>query len=136
MVDLHRDRGQPGARRGADQARPPATRPPARDAGNPAVCFPGVRGGPMLLVVRHAEAGDKSTWTGPDMLRPLSPSGHLQAEGLVVRLEDYPIEPILCSPTLRCRQTVQPLARDRMLEIEPVPALGVEASPAQLLELF
>ena len=88
----------------------------------------------MLLVVRHAEAGDKSTWTGPDTLRPLSPSGHLQAEGLVVRLEDYPIERILCSPTLRCRQTVQPLARDRMLEIEPVPALGVEASPAQLLE--
>jgi phosphohistidine phosphatase SixA len=63
----------------------------------------------MLLVVRHAEAGDRSTWEGPDALRPLSPSGHLQAEGLVVRLEDYPIERILCSPTLRCRQTVQPL---------------------------
>jgi phosphohistidine phosphatase SixA len=31
----------------------------------------------MLLVVRHAEAGDKSTWKGPDALRPLSPSGHL-----------------------------------------------------------
>ena len=90
----------------------------------------------MLLVVRHAEAGDKSTWKGPDALRPLSPSGHLQAEGLVVRLEDYPIERILCSPTLRCHQTVQPLARDRMLKIEPVPALGVEASPVQLLELF
>jgi phosphohistidine phosphatase SixA len=52
----------------------------------------------MLLVVRHAEAGDKSTWKGLDSLRPLSPNGHLQAEGLVVRLEDYPVERILSSP--------------------------------------
>ena len=68
----------------------------------------------MLLVVRHADAGVKRTWTGPDRLRPLSPSGHLQAEGLVIRLEDYPVERILCSPTLRCYQTVEPLARDRL----------------------
>ena len=90
----------------------------------------------MLLVVRHADAGDKATWEGPDRLRPLSSSGQLQAEGLVVRLEDYPVERILCSPTLRCYQTVEPLARDRLLRIEPVPALGVKASPAQLLDLF
>jgi phosphohistidine phosphatase SixA len=90
----------------------------------------------MLLVVRHADAGDKRTWKGPDSLRPLSPTGHHEAEGLVVRLEDYPVERILCSPTLRCYQTVQPLARDRMLQIESVPALGVDASPAQLLTLF
>jgi phosphohistidine phosphatase SixA len=90
----------------------------------------------MLLVVRHADAGDKRTWTGPDRLRPLSPSGHLQAEGLVIRLEDYPIERILCSPTLRCYQTVEPLARDRLLGIETIPSLGVDASPGQLLRLF
>ena len=84
----------------------------------------------MLLVVRHADAGDKRTWRGRDALRPLSPAGHRQAEGLVVRLEDYPVERILCSPTLRCRQTVEPLARDRMLRIEPVPALGVGTTPA------
>jgi phosphohistidine phosphatase SixA len=90
----------------------------------------------MLLVVRHADAGDKRTWSGPDALRPLSPTGHRQAEGLVVRLEDYPVERILCSPTLRCRQTMEPLARDRMLRIEPVPALGVDTTPAQLLALF
>jgi 8-oxo-dGTP diphosphatase len=90
----------------------------------------------MLLVVRHADAGDKRTWGGPDVLRPLSPTGHRQAEGLVVRLEDYPVERILCSPTLRCQQTVEPLARDRMLRIESVPALGVNTPPAQLLTLF
>ena len=90
----------------------------------------------MLLVVRHADAGDKRSWIGSDRLRPLSPAGHLQAEGLVVRLEDYPVERILCSPTLRCQQTVEPLARDRMLRIESVPALGVDTTPAQLLTLF
>ena len=90
----------------------------------------------MLLVVRHADAGDKRTWTGPDKLRPLSPDGHLQAEGLVFRLEDYPVERILCSPTLRCRQTVEPLARDRLLRVEPMPALGVDAGAGELLELF
>ena len=90
----------------------------------------------MLLVVRHADAADKSTWKGPDRLRPLSSRGHGQAEGLVVRLEDFPVERILCSPTLRCYQTVEPLACDRLLRIETVPALGVGASPAQLLDLF
>ena len=90
----------------------------------------------MLLVVRHADAGDKGSWEGPDLLRPLSPAGRRQAEGLVVRLEDFPVERILSSPTLRCRQTVQPLARDRFLEVEPVAALGVGASPAQVLAVF
>src|SRR4029453_3918858 len=89
----------------------------------------------MLLVVRHADAGHKATRTGPDRRGPLSPSGHLQAEGLVVRLEDYPVERILCSPTLRCYQTVEPLARDRLLRIESVPELGVEATPPHLLGL-
>jgi phosphohistidine phosphatase SixA len=90
----------------------------------------------MLLLVRHADAGIKRTWEGLDRLRPLSRSGQLQAEGLVVRLEDYPVEGVLCSPTLRCYQTVEPLARDRLLTIETVPALGVDTTPAQLLGLF
>jgi phosphohistidine phosphatase SixA len=90
----------------------------------------------MLLVVRHADAGDKRSWTGPDRLRPLSPTGCRQAEGLVVRLEDYPVDRILSGPTLRCQQTMQPLARDRFLEIEPLAALGVDAAPTQLRALF
>ena len=90
----------------------------------------------MLLVVRHADAGTKGSWDGPDVLRPLSPLGRLQAEGLVVRLEDYPVERILCSPTVRCHQSVQPLARDRLLGIEEVAALGVDAGPGEVVALF
>jgi broad specificity phosphatase PhoE len=90
----------------------------------------------MLLVVRHADAGDKRSWTGPDRLRPLSPTGRRQAEGLVVRLEDYPVDRILSSPTRRSQQTVQPLAHDRYLKIKPLAALGVGAGPSQLRALF
>ena len=56
----------------------------------------------MLLLVRHADAGNKQRWDGPDSLRPLSANGHAEAAGLVVRLEDYPISRVLSSPTLRC----------------------------------
>ena len=86
----------------------------------------------MLIVVRHGDAGDKSRWEGPDLLRPLSPTGRCQAEGLVLRLEDYPVERILSSPTVRCRQTVEPLAHDRLLQVESVAALGVDAGPTQV----
>jgi 8-oxo-dGTP diphosphatase len=89
----------------------------------------------MLLVVRHGDAGDQRSWTGPDRLRPLSPTGCRQAEGLVVRLEDYPVDRILSSPTRRCQQTVQPLADDRFLAVEPLAALGVDADPTQLRTL-
>jgi 8-oxo-dGTP diphosphatase len=90
----------------------------------------------ITLLVRHGDAGDKQSWHGPDHGRPLSPAGLRQAEGLVVRLEDYPVDRILCSPTVRCQQTVQPLARDRLLGIEPVAALGVDAGPNEILELL
>ena len=83
----------------------------------------------MLLVVRHADAGDKGSWDGPDVGRPLSPAGCRQAEGLVVRLEDFPVERILCSPTVRCHQTVQPLADDRLLRIERVRRSGLTPLP-------
>jgi 8-oxo-dGTP diphosphatase len=90
----------------------------------------------ITFLVRHADAGNKGSWDGPDEERPLSLAGFRQAEGLVMRMEDYPVDRILCSPTVRCQQTVQPLARDRLLPIEPVAALGVDAGLNEVLELF
>ena len=80
----------------------------------------------MLMVVRHADAGDKLQLDRSGQRRPLSASGRRQADGLVVRLEDYPVERVLSSPTLRCLDTVRPLARDRFLEVEPVARLEVD----------
>jgi phosphohistidine phosphatase SixA len=90
----------------------------------------------MLLLVRHAHAGEKHRWPGPDNLRPLSAAGEAEAAGLLVRLEDYPVERILSSPADRCRQTAQPLADDRFLPIEPIPELGVAADPSAVLALL
>ena len=97
---------------------------------------PSLRGSRLLLLVRHADAWDKHRWQGPDRLRPLSLAGQAEAAGLVIGLDDYPIGRILTSPTLRCQQTVQPLARDRRLRIESEVALGVDADPARVQALL
>jgi broad specificity phosphatase PhoE len=71
-----------------------------------------------IYLVRHGKAGDRSQWDGPDDLRPLSKPGRRQAEGLVEQLEDAPIEHVVTSPFVRCRQTVEPLAERRRLPVD------------------
>jgi 8-oxo-dGTP diphosphatase len=90
----------------------------------------------VVYLVRHAHAGNKSRWRGPDRARPLSARGRLQALGLVDQLQDRPIRRVLSSPADRCRQTIDPLARQRGLVIEPSEALAVDALGAQVLELL
>jgi 8-oxo-dGTP diphosphatase len=81
----------------------------------------------VLYLVRHAHAGDKHAWPGPDHARPLSVTGRREAAGLVAQLAAFPISVILSSPSLRCRQTVQPLAADRGLVVQPEAMLRVDA---------
>jgi phosphohistidine phosphatase SixA len=81
-----------------------------------------------LYLVRHAKAGNRSKWVGPDALRPLTKSGREQADRFAAELADEPVTRILSSPYVRCVQTVEPLARKRGLEVEPVGALA-EAGP-------
>ncbi len=90
----------------------------------------------MLILVRHAVAVHRDDWAGSDLGRPLTPLGERQAEGLVLRLEDYPVERILCSPAVRCLQSVAPLTRQRLVPVEATSLLGVDAAPADLLELI
>ncbi|MFN2582854.1 MAG: hypothetical protein ABR498_08965 [Candidatus Dormibacteria bacterium] len=39
-----------------------------------------------LHLIRHADAGDREQWSGPDELRPLSDKGRRQARDLVALL--------------------------------------------------
>src|SRR6266545_4741978 len=71
----------------------------------------------MIYLLRHAHAGNKRTWSGPDGRRPLSAAGRREAAGLVRVLDGRPITTILSSPALRCEQTVQPLAEHRSLPV-------------------
>jgi 8-oxo-(d)GTP phosphatase len=72
-----------------------------------------------VLLVRHAEAGDRDTWDGPDDLRPLTAEGDVQAQGLVGALGPFDVTRVLSSPYVRCSQTVAPLAAARGLTVEP-----------------
>lgn len=81
-----------------------------------------------ILLLRHAHAGDRRQWDGPDGHRPLSDRGHDQARRIVDLYREHPIEQILSSPLTRCRQTVEPLAAARGLPIEEVDALAEGAA--------
>ena len=89
--------------------------------------------GYALYVVRHAKAGIRAAWTGPDQERPLTRRGRKQAYRLVERFQGLEIERILSSPFLRCVQTVEPLGEARGLPVEVAPALREGASLDELL---
>jgi 8-oxo-dGTP diphosphatase len=72
----------------------------------------------VVLLIRHASAGDRYEWEGDDRLRPLDERGRRQANQLVELLEQYEITRLLSSPFLRCIQTVEPLAQARGFDIE------------------
>lgn len=71
-----------------------------------------------ILLVRHAHAGTRSAWHGPDEMRPLSSRGSSQARGLSPELAPLGPARIVSSPTVRCIQTVTPLAMSLNLSIE------------------
>jgi phosphohistidine phosphatase SixA len=90
----------------------------------------------MRLLVRHAHAGDKRHWSGPDAERPLSVRGWSQAEGLLDTLADFRVERLLTSPSLRCRQTLLPLAAALDLDLESVDELGTDGDMDHLVDLL
>lgn len=85
---------------------------------------------PKLFVVRHADAGHRSDWDGPDHTRPLSDRGWRQAKGLVALLAETGVQRLLSSPYTRCVQTLEPLAEHLGLAVEPDPRLTEGAGAA------
>ncbi len=88
-----------------------------------------------VYVVRHADAGDRSAWRGPDERRLLSKKGVRQAERLAETLAGKDVHRILSSPYARCVQTVAPLAERLGLTVESHDALAEGASEAEVVEL-
>jgi 8-oxo-dGTP diphosphatase len=89
-----------------------------------------------VLLVRHARAGSRKHWEGPDIERPLSKKGWRQAEGLVDMLTRYPVQGILSSPYVRCVQTVEPVAEKLRLEIERRSELAEGAPIGPVVDLL
>jgi phosphohistidine phosphatase SixA len=89
-----------------------------------------------LYLVRHAKAGSRSGWVGPDETRPVSKSGREQAHGHKRLLAEWPVSRILSSPYVRCMETMQPLAAKLGLPVEPTPALAEGHGPPEVIELM
>ncbi len=87
-----------------------------------------------LFLVRHADAGDRSDFAGPDRERPLNERGQRQAEGLAQALRDAGVTRLLASPFVRCVQTLEPLAAELGLEVEADPRLAEGAGALLALE--
>jgi phosphohistidine phosphatase SixA len=62
------------------------------------------------VLLRHASAGDRDHWDGPDHLRPLDKRGRRQAAELVELLRPFGLRRVVSSPYVRCVETVEPLA--------------------------
>jgi len=89
-----------------------------------------------IYLVRHADAGNKKKWKKDDEIRPISKKGHEQVEALVTRLVCAPINGIVSSPSLRCEQTVGPLAQRLGLKVKPSKLLRRGVAPADMLRLI
>ncbi|MFC4851913.1 histidine phosphatase family protein [Actinophytocola glycyrrhizae] len=79
-----------------------------------------------VVLLRHA----RSTANGSGVLAGRSPgveldeTGRGQADALVARLDAVPVAEIVCSPLLRCEQTIAPLAAARGLVPVTEPGLS------------
>ncbi|HUY06281.1 MAG TPA: phosphoglycerate mutase family protein [Acidimicrobiales bacterium] len=92
-----------------------------------------------IILVRHADAGDRTVFERPDYLRPLTEKGIHQAREIAEILGTYDPSRIVSSKAVRCLATVAPLAERLALEIEQVDELFEGSDPreswSELLDL-
>ncbi|MEO7061685.1 MAG: NUDIX hydrolase [Lapillicoccus sp.] len=63
-----------------------------------------------LVIVRHAKARSRSSWSHDDPLRPLDARGIAQAGAIVPLLAAFGISRLVSSPSKRCVDTLRPYA--------------------------
>jgi phosphohistidine phosphatase SixA len=84
-----------------------------------------------VLLIRHAHAGDRDTWRGDDLARPVSALGRRQGEALVPLLEGRPVTRVVSSQAARAVQTVEPLAARHGVPVERDEVLW-ETTPVEI----
>ena len=86
-----------------------------------------------ILLVRHADAGERAEWKGLDRERPLSLRGRAQAEQLAAALARHPVERLASSGYVRCVETFVPLGGRLGLLTEAATWLEEGADPERAL---
>lgn len=81
----------------------------------------------VIVLVRHAKAGKRSEWSGPDVERPLDAAGRRQSQALVGFLHRFAPERVVSAEPTRCVQTMEPFAGDTGLDVVVDPAFGDES---------
>jgi len=89
-----------------------------------------------VFLVRHADAKSRANWPGDDELRPLTKRGVSQAQSLAALLCEHPIKRVLSSPSVRCIDTVAPLAAKLGRKVEPTTTLLEGADAVAAYELL
>jgi 8-oxo-dGTP diphosphatase len=81
--------------------------------------FPRIaRASGLVVLLRHAPAGERETWPGDDFVRPLDATGQATAKALAPLLAAYEPTRIISARPVRCVQTVEPLATLTGLPVE------------------
>jgi broad specificity phosphatase PhoE len=88
---------------------------------------------PALYLVRHARAGDPRSWRLPDDQRPLTAGGTAQAAWVADTLAARGVDVIRSSPSVRCVDTVRPLAERVGLAVTADPTLAEDADDDEVL---
>ena len=89
-----------------------------------------------LYLIRHADAGKRNPYSPTDHMRALTEDGWRQAERLADRLGSAGVSRVLSSPSMRCTQTVGPLAERAGVPVETHPALAEGADGRNTLILL
>jgi 8-oxo-dGTP diphosphatase len=63
-----------------------------------------------VVIIRHAQAEERTKWSKTDGLRPLTAEGRSRARGATPLLAALGIRKVISSPWTRCRTTVRPFA--------------------------
>ncbi|WP_036563164.1 NUDIX hydrolase [Nocardioides halotolerans] len=81
-----------------------------------------------VVVLRHAVARSKRSWSRKDSRRPLVAAGERQAERLVPVLAAYDVRTLVSSSSTRCVQTLDPYSRESAAPIEELDGLTEESA--------
>lgn len=79
------------------------------------------------LLIRHAKAKPRSSWSRAEGDRPLAATGKRQALAVTRLLQAWSPERVVSSPWLRCLSTVTPYAKTAGMKVKERPALTEDA---------